>query len=380
MIKKVKIPQLQESDFLIIPKPLPNELFSSWFVRMAYAHKTHPRTFEHLYLNLPQDLFSKNIDVALDKETINIILKKCVHEVDIRSLTLQTYNTYLQEKIIPNGLNKFITPLRYCPACLREDKIPYFRKEWKITFFTICQQHRCFLYDACPQCNTRLNISQMYHNVRPYTFCNKCGFDLTKAKIQHVHYKYQHSLQYTKILFEILEKGYVQLGSTPIYSFYFFDVMAQLSKIILKHGKLQFIEEFISIRTLRSWKNLKLKNIAPAYTQIGIKDQFVLFGSIVAIFLNYPYNIRDYIATNQLTHWQTTRDMAYLPFWFETLINDITPQYMPYSKIITDEEIAACKKYLLSKGKVINKANLTKLLGCNFFSSYNTLEPRVNAK
>lgn len=377
MIKKVKIPQLQESDFLIIPKPLPNELFSSWFVRMAYAHKTHPHTFEHLYLNLPQNLFSKNIDVALDVDTMSIISKKCKHEIDIQSLTLQTYDTYLQEKIIPNGLNKFITPLRYCPTCLKKDKIPYFRKEWKVTLCTICQEHRCFLYDACPQCNTKLNISQMYRNIHPYTFCCKCGYDLARAKTQHIHYSYQHIFQYTKILFEILGKGYVQLGSTPIYSFYFFDVLTQLSKIILKHGKFKFLEEFIPISTLRSWKNMKLKNAAPVYTQISIKDQFMLFGSIVAIFLNYPHNIRDYIAANELTHWQTTRDMTYLPFWFETLINDISPHYVPYSKIVTDGEIKACKKYLLSKGEIINKANLTKFLGCNFFSSYSKLGSKV---
>jgi hypothetical protein len=98
-------------------------------------------------------------------------------------------------------------------------------------------------------------------------------------------------MQYTKILFEILEKGYVKLGLTPIYSFYFFDVMAQLSKIILKHEKFKFLEEFIPIRTLRNWKNMKLKNVAPVYTQISIKDQFMLFGSIVAISISLPTNL-----------------------------------------------------------------------------------------
>lgn len=377
MIKKIKIPKLQESNFLIIPKPLPNELFSSWFVRMAYAHKTHPKTFEHLYLNLPQDLFSKNIDVALDEQTKNLISQKCLDKIDIKSLTMQTYDTYLQEKITPNSFNKFITPLRFCPLCLKEDKIPYFRKEWKITFSTICLKHRCFLYDACPHCNAKIMISQMFQNKYTYTYCFKCGFNLKSSKPLHIHYTYKHLRQYTNIIFDTLEKGYINLGKSPIYSFYFFDAIAQLCKIILKHGRLKFIDEFVPIRTLRKWQNTTINSTSPAYTQMSIKDQFMLFGATVALFFNYPHNIREYIISNQLSHWQSIRDMTYISFWFETLINNITPHYIPYSKIITDKEIIACKEYLLSRGYIINKANLTKLLGCNFFSSYNNLGIRI---
>ena len=45
MIKKIKNPLIEKSRFLIIPEPFEGEIFSSWFARCAYAHKTHPKHF-----------------------------------------------------------------------------------------------------------------------------------------------------------------------------------------------------------------------------------------------------------------------------------------------------------------------------------------------
>jgi len=63
-----------------------------------------------------------------------------------------------------------------------------------------------------------------------------------------------------------------------------------------------------------------------------------------------------------------------ISFWFKELINNITPQYISITKLITTKEIENAKKYLLKKNIPDSKANLTTLLGCNFFSSYNDLK------
>lgn len=374
MIKKVKIPQLKEVNFLIVPMPLENELFSSWLVRTAYAHKTHPHTFENLYLDLPQRLFSKNIDVALDRETAKNIEEKCRNKIHIYSLTMQSYDAYLQEKIIPNGFNKFITPLRYCPQCLTEDKIPYFRKEWRITLSTICLKHHCYLQESCPKCMSRLDVSKTYKNKLPYTYCYKCGFELKKSKNLSIHFAYKGHIQNTKELFSILHNGYMGLGSHVVYSFYFFDAVAQLSKIMLTHKIFNIIDVYLPVSMLSKWKKQKYCSHSPIYTQISIKEQFVLFSSILMLFKDYPHVIKSFVLSNKLTYWKTLKDMSYSSFWFENLINSITPRYTSATRLITKQEIENAKRYLLSKNIPITKANLTRLLGCNFFSIYNNLE------
>ena len=42
--------------------------------------------------------------------------------------------------------------MQYCPQCLLEDRIPYFRKEWRVAFVTTCPTHRCMLRDRCLTC------------------------------------------------------------------------------------------------------------------------------------------------------------------------------------------------------------------------------------
>ena len=91
------------------------------------------------------------------------------------------------------------------------------------------------------------------------------------------------------------------------------------------------------------------------------------------LFEDYPKNIAKYIHDNKLSHWQTIKDMDYVSFWFENLVNDITPRFVPITKLITNEEIKKGEIYLRSKKLIVNKANLTRLFGCNFFSSYNKL-------
>jgi hypothetical protein len=152
---------LKNSCFLIVPEPQENEVFTSWLVRTAYAHKTHPHTFVNLFLGgNHKSFFHTDIDVSISEILINNIKNKTYNKKDIYSLALKTYSGYLQEEIIDNGYNKFLTSLRFCPTCLREDKIPYFRKSWRVVFSTVCLTHNCFLHDCCPKCSCKLDISK----------------------------------------------------------------------------------------------------------------------------------------------------------------------------------------------------------------------------
>ena len=69
-----------------------------------------------------------------------------------------------------------------------------------------------------------------------------------------------------------------------------------------------------------------------------------------------------------------TRDMAYISYWYDELINSITPREIYNSRIITNEEIQNAKKYLISQGIEANKSSMSRITGCNFHSSYNNLK------
>jgi len=372
MIKKIKFNELKSEKFTIIPIPLQDEILSSWIVRVAYAHKTHPHTFVNQYLNYrPYSFFLSECDLTLDEAMINTIDEKCRYNIDVRSLMLTTYGGYIQENIYDNNPTIFFAHQKYCPVCLREDKVPYFRKKWRVVFYNICHKHSCYLYEHCPSCKSKLDISKMHNNKLPYTYCHKCGFELKRGRKLSVLKSYISSLEYQNKIFKIIHDGYIQLDRTPVYSFLFFEVFSKLSKLILLNRKHEFINKHPLFSLIKDAKQQNVNH--PIFKKIDAKAQSCLFGLIMYLFDNFPRNLENYILQNKLTYYNLTTKFPYLPFWYEITVNAITPRYLPHSMTVTKEEIEHAKQYLMSRGKTVNKVNLTLLLGCNFYSKDNNL-------
>lgn len=185
MIKKLKNPAIKNAKFIISPEIYEDELLSSWFIRTAYAHHTHPHTFLKLHLSKSsQILKANNFDISLSDDEIKTLELKANKE-SLKQSTLKSYSGYLQENIIFNGQNSLISSLRFCPKCLKE-KIVYFRKDWKIIFYTICLKHNCYLHDSCPSCKSKLQISKMFQQKKNFKYCYNCGFDLSKTKVETI--------------------------------------------------------------------------------------------------------------------------------------------------------------------------------------------------
>jgi Zn ribbon nucleic-acid-binding protein len=378
MIKKINNSRLKNSKFLIVPEPLENEVFTSWLVRTAYAHKTHPHTFVNLFLGENhKSFFHRDIDASISESLINNIKNKTYNKKDIYSLTLKTYSGYLQEEIIDNGYNKFLTSLRFCPTCLREDKIPYFRKSWRVIFSTACLTHNCFLHDCCPKCSCKLDISRMYENKYKYVFCYRCGFDLRKTRKKAIPKEFSYAKEQIKSIQNTLDCGYCILENNVIYSFSFFEVIAQLTKLILVHNSINIVDKNKLSKILKYIDSRKFTSSNSAYTQISIKEQFGIFCLVVCLFENYPREITKFVNTNKLTYWKTLKDMHYVCFWFDNLVNSISNRVIHCANRITEEEILSAMNYLKKRGFIINKINLTNLMGCNFFSSYNKLDIKM---
>jgi len=372
ILKKIKKEGLANQPFIITPLPLKDELLSSWLVRTAYAHHLHPHTFFQNYLGLHHGVCTaNNLDALLNYEQIQCIQSKCQNNIDIYTLTLNSYEGYLQENVINNGLNKLICNYRFCPKCLKEDDIPYFRKYWRVYFYTACHKHQCFLYDTCPKCNTKIDISKMFKNKSSYKYCFKCNFDLSKSRVKSVQPEFTYGLKTITILKKTLKNGYIQFPqNNVVYSFVFFDTILQLCKVILKHKNYKWLENHSLFQILTS---KDYKPFTPIHIQLSIKEQFSLFALSMYLFDKYPLNMKKFIYENKLTHYKMLKDMNYVSFWYDSLINTLSPRYVPYSKIITDQEIQNAKRHLIRNHKPLNKKNMSEILGCNFFSKYNNL-------
>lgn len=372
MIKRVNLPKLQDYPFLIIPEAFKDELFSSWFARLAYAHNTHPQTFINLYFGIEhRGEFKNNIDTTLSIKVLMKIQQKCKNKIDVFSLTLKTYSGYLQEDDISIMSNRLLSSIKFCPKCLKEDKVPYFRKNWKFAFSTACIKHNCFLRNVCPKCKVKIEILKMYQNKLSDVYCHSCGYNLKKSTVQYISTNYTYGLKAIKKIYTTLDSGHVIFKDTFIYSFCFFDTIMQLTKLILLKHNVEFINTHPLFKILKNALNRKLNSAKSVYTQLSIKESFALFGIILYLFDNYPNNFKKYIFANNLSHWDMVKEIKYLSFWYENLVNYITPRYIAFGDIITNEEIENGEKYLISHGLEVTKANLSRLFGnINYFTNF----------
>lgn len=50
---------------------------------------------------------------------------------------------------------------QYCPVCISQDPIPYFRKTWRLALQTFCIKHMCQLHDRCYKCGAGISFHRM---------------------------------------------------------------------------------------------------------------------------------------------------------------------------------------------------------------------------
>ncbi|WP_169737186.1 TniQ family protein [Deinococcus pimensis] len=156
------------------PAPLPDEWTGSWLARLAHENLVPlPRLLSILGLDR-QHLQERELD---DAE-----ISRLAHATDLPAGTIR--NTMLSAG--PEGVltvprapghrgkrpNRFLTAYtaRFCPACLKNDEVPYLRRRWQYRLNRTCEHHRSVLEDTCRSCGTNfvlLRTTRMYREPRP---------------------------------------------------------------------------------------------------------------------------------------------------------------------------------------------------------------------
>lgn len=228
-------------------KPFPDELLSSWLVRMSEDHGLN--IFEFCQLCWPKvAIFERDIDRNVKDQVIQDIAVRtnCSYE-EVKSSSLRYFEHKLYDPSDKkyNSRTKWMLPierigfkhkrkgLMYCPGCLKRDKkIPYYRKAWRLSFSLTCVHCGCYLYDCCPWCGVpicffrnSIGISNQV-TFKNWVTCSNCKRDLRDGKIIDAP---KEIVEMQKHLYEILEFG---LSSKVIYPIQYFDVLHQIVRLL----------------------------------------------------------------------------------------------------------------------------------------------------
>lgn len=181
------------------PKPLPDEILSSWIVRVAEANGIKLQALCWMLFGNERSPWNRDIDRSAPKWLLKAI---CEHTGtsywDAYHTTLTAYRAILYPGRQRSGQLRWILPIRthgmarqgygqqFCPQCLAEDEVPYFRKCWRVALFTFCPMHMAMLYDSCPSCGAPVAFHRRDFGIElteagAICCCQACGLDFREA-------------------------------------------------------------------------------------------------------------------------------------------------------------------------------------------------------
>lgn len=68
--------------------------------------------------------------------------------------------------------------IQFCPTCLKEDNIPYFRLPWRFAWHIGCALHKAALLDRCPGCSAKVTPHRLPADAAHVAVCATCRTDL----------------------------------------------------------------------------------------------------------------------------------------------------------------------------------------------------------
>jgi len=365
-IYKIRKRQYGDAEFPIKVKPLEDELLSSWLIRTALEHKTAPATFTNLYIpETKNKLWSSDIDMhASDGLLAALSFKSALPLEQLRSMTLKAYEGFLFEKLHANtGGTQFINPLglrgrrsklpglRYCPYCLNEDLVPYFRKKWRLAFSVVCLKHKCYLLDRCLECGTP---------IMPYLSCNrgklgncyKCEQSILSGKFA-VYVDNSDILNSVSALYSTLDKGFILISGQPVSSHLYFQILHQILKLMMSPRYGQNMQNALDFE-LPDISNLRTFEALPA----AIQSQ--LLNKALWLLDKWPERFIEVCCQEKVFSSELLRDLKQAPFWYWEVV--VRLLYHP-DRVVSENEFREAIKYMESQGVTILEGTLSNWLG-----------------
>lgn len=175
---------------------LPDEVFSSWLIRLAIKHSCDPIDLTS-YIWPGWRLWMTDIDRGMESEKLSLLSQF----TSLRSKTIEQAFLFDTAKIIGDIKNqgiwdwittigsrnrKRLSGLSCCPQCLSDDLTPYFRKSWRYAWHTCCEIHKVRLINSCQFCSAPIAPHLVRAEFKSLRYCTNCLEDLSNCTVDNV--------------------------------------------------------------------------------------------------------------------------------------------------------------------------------------------------
>ena len=325
------------------PHPLPNELLSSWLTRLAQANgiKLHSLALDLWDRKTALAAWARDIDRSIsNQQLLKITERTGVSENAIRDTTLASFEGTLTETIYKNTHDPFILPcgikhrtktknwLVYCPKCLAEDKVPYYRLTWRLAIFTVCPKHKTAMLDQCPICKAPINFVRGELGQRFVTFfdslcnCVNCGFNLTFAKTYQPEFpNHKVQINYLSLLNQLKYKSlsYESLHFKNGYELFIFIIHLSCFLQSKRGNELLKRSQLITKPTNQMVFSNPTKN---TFSEINLNDRHELLMLSLWLLNDWPKRFECLYKKSKISRTKFLGD-GNLPVWIDSFLKRI---------------------------------------------------------
>lgn len=174
----------------------PDELLSSWLIRIALKHACSPLSltgeiwpdFRSWTIDLDRNLPDKHLNTLSvfsgvpSKSISNVLLKNYASCITMNNSLPRGHWPWILS--IGSRNRKHSSGIQVCPECLNTSD-PYYKTQWRFAWHTICEVHKIPLIQRCPHCNTLINPVNLEYCDQVLSICYHCKRSLSSSKINH---------------------------------------------------------------------------------------------------------------------------------------------------------------------------------------------------
>lgn len=354
--------------------PLPDELFSSWLVRLAWLNAEKLHTFKRRFWRQKGSPWGYNLDLALSEDALARVasMAQVAPEV-LAAHTLWPYLGRLFENVDQVGAGRGLLlgkhrgqrvlgfGLQMCPDCLRADSIPYFRRGWKVAYLVACPLHGRLLEDACPNCHRPI----AYHLADfgkallpervPTAFCASCGHSWASntaiwEQVPDAFLEWQERLQ------SALETGWIESRQAgPIYALSFFEGLRVLIRLLTAKGRLGCLRDIVAREIGFLPFGVTSDGNRNHFCGLRLGERFYILRYAHWLLEEWPERFiwACKAANLAFSYIESYRDRAPMPYWVASVA--ALARDFRHSKISNEER--ECVKCFLSSRGILASAN-----------------------
>lgn len=170
------------------PPLVQDELLSSYLSRAAIGRGMSAQSLGSLVCP-GHAIWTRDVDINARAGTLNALAAAIDEPLDhIKGMTLVGLSHPEPESSRWQGTHHWITSigvyhrsrrrhgLCFCPVCLSES--PFYRRQWRLAFWTVCPTHQVILHDACPSCGGTVEPHRQQYDL---SLCSRCDRSLVSG-------------------------------------------------------------------------------------------------------------------------------------------------------------------------------------------------------